>query len=1297
MNKVITVFAFALAIICNAQSAGDVIVTEIMFDPSGSREQDREWFEVYNTTNVAIDMNGWTLVDKSSSGRSETVMSSAIVQPNSYAVFVYNDDITVAPTLANTIYEYGPGTGASDSGNLRFNNESTYAGDNGDGTDSDGSIASDNDDGVELLAPNGDSIDTVVYGFGYNGLPAWPAQGAADAVSYQLNANALTAAGNDDAANWVASTNLYTTFDSDDYFGTPGAANFATSNTPTFNVGDLIVTEIMFDPASGDEEDREWFEVYNTTNSPIDMNGWTLGDNSSGSRDHVISSMNPVIVPANSYAVLVYLENTTFNPGITNAIYEYGSGTPQSADTDLLRFNNESTYSGTGGSTNDDGVELIAPDGTSIDSVEYGFGYNGLNAWPDQGASEAVSYQLYADQLSSTANDNAANWVASTNQYSSYNSTDYFGTPGAANFGSMIQVIAEGDIILTEFMIDPNGSEGNTEYIEIYNTTNQAIDIQGWILEDESSNSRDHEIISSVIVPANGYAVLAPSTDSNVNGGISNVAYAYGFTSSPGGTPDMAGTSYPRFNNESSFDDSDTSDNETDGITLVSDTGLIIDYVEYDYGYGTMPIGWPAQAETDGASYELGFSYFDSSQNDQAIAWNRAISSYDGSDDLGTPGAANDYNRVYTYADGWQAPFNDPNGTTNATADIKVTSGTAIFTSNTSFRNLNIETSMGFVTLNTGVDLAISGDLDLSGNLDATSGTLSFLGDSAQLISGLDVVLVGDMVIDNAAGLQNSAIIDLTGTLDIQAGNLNNAGTFTFIDDMNNTAIIEEIPSGSSLIGTYKTQTFIPVSMGSLGRKFRFVSSSVNTSSSIYANWQEAGANVANNGTHITGTMGATGMVDMSTGFDQTPGGNPSLFQFSNDTNQNWAAVSSTNQIGDELNVLDAYRIFIRGDRDPARINGEIQANATTLSATGQVNQGDQERTFDVDGGQFVLVGNPYQSTVDLETVLSNSTNLNNDVAYYWDPSLGGVNGQGAYTLVTGFASGGSSSSTPSSANTEFLQPGQSVFFAANAGADGAGSNAVVRFRESDKSTASTLASGSVFSMNNSGAESIRVNLYDTMSYDQGGTVTDGVMMRFAANYSDDIDDQDFVKFYNIDETLAVMDPEGDFAIYSRSGVVDGLSIPLRLVNHGDLSYTFEIELTSLVGYDAYLVDALDASRTILTPNTANRIDFTVDPADPASIADLRFSVEFETATLSTGQDELAAFSLYPNPAKESFAVATGAVKWTSLEVYNSVGQLVLSKDSFSDQVSIEGLVTGTYFVKVNQNERTETIQLMIE
>ena len=94
--------------------------------------------------------------------------------------------------------------------------------------------------------------------------------------------------------------------------------------------GDVIVNEIMQNPSAVSDSAGEWFEVYNTTGSAIDLDGWTIRDDDIDS--HVIAVS--VIVPAGGYAVLG--NNADF---ATNGLCAAGSGAlirPVMAETDAV-------------------------------------------------------------------------------------------------------------------------------------------------------------------------------------------------------------------------------------------------------------------------------------------------------------------------------------------------------------------------------------------------------------------------------------------------------------------------------------------------------------------------------------------------------------------------------------------------------------------------------------------------------------------------------------------------------------------------------------------------------------------------------------------------------------------------------------------------------------------------------------------------------------------------------------------------------------------------------------------------
>ena len=160
--------------------------------------------------------------------------------------------------------------------------------------------------------------------------------------------------------------------------------------------GDVIINEIMQNPNAVFDSNGEWFEVYNTTGSDIDINGWTIEDNDFDS--HVISNGVPLLVPANDYLVLARDGDSGTNGGVT-AAYEYGG--------DIALANGAD--------------EVVLLDGalTEIDRVEYDGGPN----FPDP---TGASMALIDPALD---NNDATNWCEASTAYGDGD----LGTPGTAN------------------------------------------------------------------------------------------------------------------------------------------------------------------------------------------------------------------------------------------------------------------------------------------------------------------------------------------------------------------------------------------------------------------------------------------------------------------------------------------------------------------------------------------------------------------------------------------------------------------------------------------------------------------------------------------------------------------------------------------------------------------------------------------------------------------------------------------------------------------------------------------------
>ena len=162
------------------------------------------------------------------------------------------------------------------------------------------------------------------------------------------------------------------------------------------NGASIVINEIMQDPNAVYDSAGEWFELYNPTASPIDIEGWTIKDNDTDS--HLISNGGPLLIPAGGYLVLGNNSDFATNGGV-NVDYSYGGSwyLANSAD------------------------EVVLFDGSlnEVDRVEY----DGGSTFPDP---TGASMALFDPALD---NNVGANWCTASTPYGAGD----LGTPGAAN------------------------------------------------------------------------------------------------------------------------------------------------------------------------------------------------------------------------------------------------------------------------------------------------------------------------------------------------------------------------------------------------------------------------------------------------------------------------------------------------------------------------------------------------------------------------------------------------------------------------------------------------------------------------------------------------------------------------------------------------------------------------------------------------------------------------------------------------------------------------------------------------
>lgn len=91
--------------VCHSTIITDLVISEIMANPSSVSDANGEWFELYNPSNNAFDLNGTTLSDNSTTGHQINDSGDLFIQPGEYFVLGRNgNEITNGGYQADYIY-----------------------------------------------------------------------------------------------------------------------------------------------------------------------------------------------------------------------------------------------------------------------------------------------------------------------------------------------------------------------------------------------------------------------------------------------------------------------------------------------------------------------------------------------------------------------------------------------------------------------------------------------------------------------------------------------------------------------------------------------------------------------------------------------------------------------------------------------------------------------------------------------------------------------------------------------------------------------------------------------------------------------------------------------------------------------------------------------------------------------------------------------------------------------------------------------------------------------------------------
>jgi hypothetical protein len=452
-----------------APAAGEIIFTEVMYDPHGDLgDAEAEWFELHNTTDAELSLADCTVTANGNGG----AIGDIVVPANGWVFFAKSAD----PALNGGLVPAG-----------------TFG------------FALGNGGSTLLLSCAGADVDTVAY----DDVAPWPRDAQAHSIS--LDAGTLTAAGNDDGANWCFGRGLFYSAElpTNDNRGTPGMANPACDEPVDFC---RLQSPIEIDATQGDvvqiygrlyEEGTTDRSAQNDVRQYVEAQfGWGADgvDPADWTWTRAVANPDWDSVAAGLEAEDEYVADWAL-PG--EGLYSFG-----------YRF------------SVDGGRTWTLCDGDAEGNTD-GFDEPGLalTAAADL-CLDVVCDQVPADICldDATARIFAGPGVCVVGDAGAACTYDSVDVPCDANqaceAGACVdrgpRAPAVGEVIFTEVTYDPHGVllDDTAEWFELHNTTNEPLTLTGCRISSSSGAMQ----ITPLTIPGDGWLVFARTDDAALNG-----------------------------------------------------------------------------------------------------------------------------------------------------------------------------------------------------------------------------------------------------------------------------------------------------------------------------------------------------------------------------------------------------------------------------------------------------------------------------------------------------------------------------------------------------------------------------------------------------------------------------------------------------------------------------------------------------------------------------------------------------------------------------------------------------------
>ena len=275
-------------------------------------------------------------------------------------------------------------------------------------------------------------------------------------------------------------------------------------------VNHVVISEIQI---GGETVYDEFIELYNPTNAEINLEDWDIKKKTkSGSESNILNNIEGVI-PAYSYFLITPRANCGESKmekcyqGDVLADDEYTTNMFLAGGNTVLLYNqNENLIDKVGwGEASDFEGEVIANNPENNQSLER-ININSVVQDTDNNKNDFVLRSNSEPRNSSFVNDNQEMEDSESSEDSesdeepddNQNNDDEIPPAPFVKGG-------DDDVIITEFLLNPEGSDKDNEFIELYNNGEAEVDLGGWILEDKMGSVRKFVISEGTKIGAGKY------------------------------------------------------------------------------------------------------------------------------------------------------------------------------------------------------------------------------------------------------------------------------------------------------------------------------------------------------------------------------------------------------------------------------------------------------------------------------------------------------------------------------------------------------------------------------------------------------------------------------------------------------------------------------------------------------------------------------------------------------------------------------------------------------------------------